>query len=797
MFLKHFKSMLFVATGITFLTTGCSKVNDLYEKPEGEVSTLLPDVSIPSSFNWATSKTVDIRFAVKDEFEGKYFYKVEIFDREPQAEGANILAAGVAKNSQDFVSQITIPNGLSFVYVQQTTPTGLVSYSMLDVANKSNVVVAKASTTTMASAMLSSRGIALASTTPVAGTSYFVRTAEPSIPANATKLNAQTPLDYNAVNTGTKIYIIEAGTTFNGEHLLNNGITGLVIYVKGTWNRAGQTINIGTGNQIIVLSAGKLTAKELTQNNSGRFANYGEVTVEKLQMPNESTYENYGKMNVTSSNGNSVFNGTINNLGTLTFANDFSAQGSNAKIYTEGTFTVNGKLALPSSSTFTNFGVATIGLMEARSESIITNNAVLTMTNADFTNPIVYANCHTTVTNKLAVNGATINIAPGARMDVANLNSGGGVYSLAAGSILDVSNVAEFTTQLNEINGKGATSGVARMKTVKFTKSGPSLQYKGNLEVAVNNHPVNPQYNPSYTAVPTVLFSTNYGKVQTIVSSSVCNGGGFNNAPVTPPEDQTVPPVVLGTYSYAFEDNWPNTVDVDYDMNDLVVDIQIVKYQNKANKIEKIVLKNKIRSVGASKRLAAAIQLDKVLAGTVKSVTYSKVNVVGTVLPLTSAGIEKDQKLAVVTIVDDAHAAFGQSNTAFIFTHDNSKQPLETEITITFTTPLESFTYADLNPFLINFAQNKGGRNEVHLVGYKATDKINKSLVDTEQGANGQLSATDPFKTKGNAPFALSLPLSFQYPLEGQNIRIAYPAFSEWVSSGGLTNQNWYDKLSK
>jgi len=78
------------------------------------------------------------------------------------------------------------------------------------------------------------------------------------------------------------------------------------------------------------------------------------------------------------------------------------------------------------------------------------------------------------------------------------------------------------------------------------------------------------------------------------------------------------------------------------------------------------------------------------------------------------------------------------------------------------------------------------------LVGRKPTDKINASLVKREQGPDGELSATDPFKTKNNYPFALSLPLSFKYPYEGQIITKFYPEMEAWIRSGGTTNQNWF-----
>lgn len=788
---KTIHSAVVMAAGLVLLASSCSKVKDLYEPQQGDTTTLIPNASIPAGFNWSTSKTIDVRVAVNDQYDGKYFYKLELFDREPDAEGATLLAAGLAKKNQDWATKVTIPSALGYVYLKQTNPVGQVSYSMIEVTG-STALVAQLPTSTAVRAAINVQSFGLkAASIPTSSNPTFVRTASPAVPASALAIEGSKDIDYGTV-VNNKVLIIKAGKTLTGNIALNNGIENVVVYVEGTWapsNKKG--VVIGTGNKVIVLPSGKITATELTQNNSGVFTNYGETVVEKLNMPNTSKYENYGKLTVST---NSVFNGTINNLGTLSFAGDFTAQGNTARIYNEGTFDVKGTLSIPSTSSVENFGTTTLKKIIANSESVVTNHAVMTIEEASFTNPIVNVNCFTTII-KMDVNGAKVNIASGARLDITNLNSGGGIYNLAAGSVLDVKNEAKFSTFKNFIIGMStAQKAVAQMKTVTMG-SGPSMEYQGNLEVAYGTHTVNPQYNPSYKAESNVTMGANYGKIVSVIPTTACNGGGLTTTPTTPPVDQTLNGIVLGTYSYAFEDKWP--VIGDYDMNDLVMDVQITKFQNTDNKVTKVVLKNKVRAVGASKRLAAAIQLDNVLAAGVKSVKYSKTNLVGTVLPLSSNGVESGQNKAVVTVVDDAHKAFGLTNTDFINTLSNTLAPVETEITIEFATPLANFTFDDLNPFIVNFAQNQGGRNEVHLVGRAATDKINKSLVATEQGPKGSLSASDPFKSKDNYPFALAIPTSFTFPAEYKGITLVYPNFSSWVTSGGSANKNWYEKIGK
>ncbi|UZJ65398.1 LruC domain-containing protein [Sphingobacterium sp. KU25419] len=199
-----------------------------------------------------------------------------------------------------------------------------------------------------------------------------------------------------------------------------------------------------------------------------------------------------------------------------------------------------------------------------------------------------------------------------------------------------------------------------------------AITYSGNLEIACSDHTVNGQWNTYYVInSPAKLVA--YDKSTVVIAGTSCNAGG-NNAPGGNPTDQTVTEVNLGTYSYAFEDNWPNKGD--YDMNDFVVDMNITKLQNATNKVTKVVLKGKLRSVGASKRLAAAVQLDGVTAGNVKSVTYSKKDLVGANLKLSANGTETGQTNAVVAIVDDAHKAFGVSDTRFISTQNGAYSPV-------------------------------------------------------------------------------------------------------------------------
>src|SRR5690606_10747847 len=71
-------------------------------------------------------------------------YKVELFDNDPVfGKNANLLAAGVAKGTQDYTGQISIPTALEYIYLKETSPVGITSVTMLAVKNINTLTVSK------------------------------------------------------------------------------------------------------------------------------------------------------------------------------------------------------------------------------------------------------------------------------------------------------------------------------------------------------------------------------------------------------------------------------------------------------------------------------------------------------------------------------------------------------------------------------------------------------------------------------------------------------------------------------
>ncbi|CDS91498.1 conserved exported hypothetical protein [Sphingobacterium sp. PM2-P1-29] len=738
---KRFHLFLVSLVFMTLMASSCSKVKDLYEEPDTDSATLFPDGSnVPADFKWNSAKSMDIRVAVDDKFDGQYFYRVEIFDNDPLlGQGANLLAAGQAKKGQDFVGKLMLPTMAKYLYVRETSPLGIASVTMIAVDPlKSNIQVSPTASASSNRASMARASVNTTISSINSGSASALAATPVVVPNDAVQISGNA----NVVVETNKSYVVKTGTTFTGKIDANNGTNNVKIYVQGTWKNSSFEFNLGSNNSLYVTQTGSIDLINVTQNTTGGFVNYGTAALSKMETKNNTSYVNYGILNADKAD---ITNGS-----------------------------------------FTNYGVATIqNLSSTTTSTVVRNEGTLVVQNAILTNAILEAVCHTTI-QSLTTNGATISVSTGALLTIDKLDAGGTTINLAASAILAVNNLAKFNSQANKMQGPSSGQALARMKKVDVNNQWMAITYSGNLEVASSDHTANGEWSTFYVLnSPAKLVP--YDKSTAVIAGTACNAGG-NNAPGGSPNDQTVTEVNLGTYSYAFEDNWPKKGD--YDMNDFVIDMNITKFQNTANKVTKVTLKGKLRSVGASKRLAAAVQLDGVPAGNVKSVTYSKKDLVGANLPLGANGTETGQTNAVVAIVDDAHKAFGVADTRFISTQSGAYAPVDVVITIEFTTPLDNFTYNTLNMFIVNYAQNVGGRNEIHLVGYAATDKINKSILSKESGK--LLSATDVFKAFDNSPYALALPVSFKYPAEGQKIYDAYPLFKDWVTSGGIQNANWY-----
>ncbi|HAS39959.1 MAG TPA: hypothetical protein DCS93_05740 [Microscillaceae bacterium] len=237
----------------------------------------------------------------------------------------------------------------------------------------------------------------------------------------------------------------------------------------------------------------------------------------------------------------------------------------------------------------------------------------------------------------------------------------------------------------------------------------------------------------------------------------------------------------------AFEDLWPSKGD--FDFNDLVVNYHYELITNAQDQVTEMKAQYVIRAVGASYQNGFAVQLP-INASDVASVTGSQLT--ENYVTLASNGVEANQSKAVVMVFDNAYKHVQRPAGFFVNTERNA--PVVTadtfNLTITLASPIDFSTLngAPYNPFIM---VNQVRGHEVHLIDQAPTDLADLTLLGTSQDKSKPNQAKY-YRTRNNLPFALHIPVSFDYPLEKKGINTAFLKFVEWSQSEGSSFTDWY-----
>ncbi|MGE4568066.1 MAG: LruC domain-containing protein [Bacteroidales bacterium] len=473
----------------------------------------------------------------------------------------------------------------------------------------------------------------------------------------------------------------------------------------------------------------------------------------------------HAKVNAQVSNAATIFNNTGEAQfdGNLLF--DSNAIGSNS-----GTLTVNNTFSVTNFSEFDNSGH-----IEADAVNITANG---TLTNA----------CSITAGTLTSGNqGCTLHITNGAITTVGALTTTGGLTLLMdQGAIFKTTTVNVYQLAVSTpTGGTGRSLFLYENGSYIHTSS-----FTGPVEV------VSPNYETEQASYYNLTFSGGAAAVteQTYsIPQTSCNGGaGLIGGGVDPNEPNSYLPSIDGYNTLAFEDMWP--LEGDYDMNDLVVTFNVAFFEN-ASTVSRMIIKGNVLAVGAGTPThGLALQLDQTSAANVTSVTRS-VSLEEGVFSLNSVnGTEAGVQTAVVPLfasVSDVIAITYQRNN-FINTDPVSGSratPIEWVVDIRFAEPVakEDLT---LNNGLNFFMVTGGDREkEVHLFGFEPTSKANTALFGTgdDDSVNG---AT--YSTQYGYPWGLIIPGSFRYPIEKTPLNQAFLQFDNWISSGKVSNPDWY-----
>jgi LruC domain-containing protein len=776
------KVMALAIFSSTLLFSGCQK--DLYD-PEYAASKNGLITGVPSDFNWSTISSVNLTVNVDDQYNGEFYYIVEVYNNNPLfSSDSKLLAKGVAKKGQAFTSTVTTPQGLSTLYVCQTNPLGFKEVKAVDVSSV-NLACNFGSVSTKSSAV-STRSVAYRSTS-------FTYPTYSSAPSNAVVIDSNTA----SIPWYGGVFVVKGD--YNGG-IKFPGAGNTTVYVEGKWTNTASNITLQDNTNIIILNGG-----EFATSKSMSITGNGNATL--VVMPG-------GKFNASKDQNidiNFTTNGAIINQGIFNMQ-DMSLP-SQASLHNNGTMTM-AKLTI-SSSTNTVVNDKTLTASEMNlTNGVLTNNDAMTVTGTITSNGAaiqnngnltvdkidiggtagITNNCNINVINQLYAHDTQFALGSNSLLQSKNLDASAINVELKGASIFNITNEANFKGAAT-FKGLGPNFALVRMEKTSI-KQWNEVYYKDYVKVETNSHPNNSVSNGNskkdYYTLEGVASISKIGQSGINIAASDCTGQG---ATTTDNEDPSSPtfPIVVPTntsYTYAMEDLWPNYGD--YDMNDIVVTVSTSSTINSSNKVLSMTINADLRAIGADKSLGAAFQLDKVAAGSVSGITYSVNSTDGSVFELSGTKIEAGQTQAVIPLFDNAHDFLGSSGITNTVIGGKTVPSKSVTIVITFNenaVSQDDIDVKNLNFFIVADKQ-KTNRTEIHLKGYQATDKANTTLFGTGvDNSNG----TAKYTSKDNLVWGIMLPTTFNYPVEHISILDAYPDFKAWAISGGTQNTNWYD----
>lgn len=240
--------------------------------------------------------------------------------------------------------------------------------------------------------------------------------------------------------------------------------------------------------------------------------------------------------------------------------------------------------------------------------------------------------------------------------------------------------------------------------------------------------------------------------------------------------------------SLAFEDLWPSKGD--YDFNDLVVDYNFNQITNARNQIVAVDAQLTVRAIGASYHNAFGIQFNTTPEN-VRSVSGQLIS--KDYLKIAANGTENNQNKAVIIVFDDAFNALpypGEGVNVNTIKGNPYATPQVINLNIKFVTPIDPATFgsAPYNPFIII---NRERGREVHLSASAPTSLADLSLLGTGDD-NSNVGAGKFYMSDKYLPWAINLPVPFDYPAEKEDITKAYRMFNNWAVSRGNSNVDWY-----
>lgn len=249
-----------------------------------------------------------------------------------------------------------------------------------------------------------------------------------------------------------------------------------------------------------------------------------------------------------------------------------------------------------------------------------------------------------------------------------------------------------------------------------------------------------------------------------------CGNMGNGEEPGTEEGEGDTNPEVTDTnplsFTCMFEDNWP--AEGDYDMNDVVMKYKVIYSNNVMTKTSSAEIQMTVLAVGATKKLAVGYQLDGITTDAVNRISVDR------------GQMESGQSNVVMLPIWDVHKALDpNAGNTTINTYKLNVTPYEYSETIHFNKDVT----IRINPFIVYGDWNNDKRSEIHLPGFRGTDKANVASKDYDYFVDGTMWGIRVANME-----------SVTWPKETLSISNAYEGFASWTSTGsGENGAAWYN----
>lgn len=291
----------------------------------------------------------------------------------------------------------------------------------------------------------------------------------------------------------------------------------------------------------------------------------------------------------------------------------------------------------------------------------------------------------------------------------------------------------------------------------------------------------------------------------------------------------------------AYEDLWPQKGD--YDFNDLLMRYKSREILNAKREVVDLELDLRLDAAGAGFRNGFAINLPGISSNDIQTATLTGTRYDGTSTsaqaknllteglilanPLLS-GVTGGQNGSVLEIFRNSRALIHPDNgvaggtnspyntstctgTAAGFRNTGKNCAIapaaEFKLTVNFKKAMSSFPAAPYDPFLFrdkaDAYNNNGTAVEVHLPGKGPTSRADRTLFFTQidrtptsltPTTTTAATLAQSYLSNTKLPWAIHIPVEWNYPYEKLDFTVAYPDVVGWAASGGTENTTWFSK---